>query len=163
MPRSSAPSKTVPPPRRRRKVQVPPAHAETHAAPARHVTRDGLFMSSDHKRELILAHAAVRHARPKIGWGIGYYVGVTASCLVVFSGWWMTVGTHLTSGISPQQDAAYQIIERNTQNLQVQTAADSQAVQQQITPLIQAENTASHGSTSSASTSTTISTPTTSQ
>ncbi len=46
------------------------------------------------KRELILAHAAARAAR-RVGGKWTYLIGVSASCLVLASGWWLTVGTEL--------------------------------------------------------------------
>lgn len=46
------------------------------------------------KRELILAHAAARAAR-RVGGKWTYLIGVSASCLVLVSGWWLTVGTEL--------------------------------------------------------------------
>lgn len=55
------------------------------------------MLSSEEKRELILAHAEAR--TPQSSWGFGYVVGIAASCLVVVSGWWWTLGTNLRSDI----------------------------------------------------------------
>ena len=59
------------------------AHHETpHDAPR--------ILSHEEKHELIRAHAATRHKRPR-GYGLGYYIAVAASCLVVATGWAMTL------------------------------------------------------------------------
>ncbi len=58
---------------------------------------DEKILTADEKRELISAHAAARHGRPS-GYGLGYYIAVGASCLVVMTGWWLTLDTTLHLG-----------------------------------------------------------------
>lgn len=48
------------------------------------------ILSHEEKHELIRAHADSRHKRPR-GYGLGYYIAVAASCLVVATGWIMTL------------------------------------------------------------------------
>ncbi|MBM3204819.1 hypothetical protein FJZ48_02460 [Candidatus Uhrbacteria bacterium] len=92
----------------------------THRRPPRrhdravHDDETPRVMSSEEKAALIHAHHAARqrHAHPR-GWGLGYYVGITASCLVIITGWWMTVGTNLRQSLSDQPDEAAQILQTN--------------------------------------------------
>lgn len=63
-------------------------HASSDAGQAHHVV--DRILSHEEKHELIRAHAATRHKRPR-GYGLGYYVAVAASCLVVATGWMMTL------------------------------------------------------------------------
>ena len=52
------------------------------------------------KRDLILAHHAARQNRVQAGpWA--YYVGIAASCLIVFTGWWLTLDTNIHARIDP--------------------------------------------------------------
>ncbi len=67
----------------------PPArHAETATNHAIHDA--SRLISHEEKHELIRAHAATRRQRPQ-GYGLGYYIGVAASCLVVATGWLLTM------------------------------------------------------------------------
>jgi cytochrome c-type biogenesis protein CcmH/NrfG len=67
-----------------------------------------------HKRQLILAHAEARKAR-RMPHKWVYLMGVVASCLVVMTGWWFTVGSwiqgQLTYASQPgiQQEVQQQI------------------------------------------------------
>lgn len=47
------------------------------------------IMSEEEKRELIRAHAENRHGRKKLG--LGYYTAICLSCVVVGSGWILTL------------------------------------------------------------------------
>jgi len=52
------------------------------------------------KHDLILAHRAARVAQRASGkWT--YYVGVAASVMIVFTGWWLTFDTNVRTGFHP--------------------------------------------------------------
>ncbi|MDO8584203.1 MAG: hypothetical protein Q7R83_03435 [bacterium] len=68
------------------------------------------MVSADEKRALILAHHASRTSRRRKMPVAAYYIGVTASCLIVVSGWWVTWGAGISSGLRQQPDEAFQII-----------------------------------------------------
>jgi hypothetical protein len=90
-----------------------------------HQESDAVRMMSSNKRELILAHHAARQKNPHPrGWGVGYYVGIAASCLVIITGWWMTVGTNLRHGLSTEPDEAAQIIQTNIEKFREGFPAD---------------------------------------
>lgn len=84
-----------------------------------HEVQSARMLSADEKRGLILAHHAARkeHAHPR-GWGMGYYIGIAASCLVIITGWWMTLGTNLRTGLKPESDEATQILQENMTDFQ---------------------------------------------
>ncbi len=69
----------------------------------------------DEKRALIHAHTHAR-AAARAGWGLSYYIGISASCLIVVSGWWMTAGTR--AHLDLRNDTLVQTIETQTQTLQ---------------------------------------------
>lgn len=71
-------------------------------------------LSSDEKRELIHAHTEARQGRPS-GYGLGYYIAVGASCLVVVSGWWLTLDTNLRWGADRAPDRLSEDISREAQ------------------------------------------------
>src|SRR5574337_1583466 len=86
--------------------RAPPAQRRPKATRQASVTTEDLrdeprMMSEDEKRELILAHAAAR-ANEKGPWGPGYFVAVVASCLVVATGWWMTLNANVRTVPWPQ-------------------------------------------------------------
>lgn len=62
------------------------------------------LISSDEKRELILAHASSRQARPS-NYSIGYYLAVAVSALFVVSGWWLTLGPSLARSVPKGPDS----------------------------------------------------------
>jgi hypothetical protein len=64
-------------------------------------------LSHEEKHQLILAHAA-RHAAHGQGWGIGYSIAILASCLVVVSGWWITLDTNMRRSINPSSDQTWE-------------------------------------------------------
>lgn len=120
------------------------------------------------KHALIRAHADAR-AKVRTGWGIGYYIGVAASCLVVVSGWWLTLDKNIRTNLDPGRDSLIDVVSESTQELQqnTQNAADGahgiRAMQSNLDLLrqeyerarIQAEasrTTSSHPSSSSSST-----------
>lgn len=50
------------------------------------------MLTAEEKRELIHAHHHARKTRQKEqSWGVGYYVAVAASCLMVITGWVFTM------------------------------------------------------------------------
>ena len=67
---------------------APPKHQSHHAS--NFADQDSRIISHEEKHELIRAHAETRHKRPN-GYGLGYYIAVAASCLVVATGWIMTL------------------------------------------------------------------------
>lgn len=75
-------------------------------------------MSSEEKYELIRAHAEARKARPN-RLGLGYYIAIAASCLVVASGWLYTLDRGLW--IPPREpDPALQELQDTTAELKRQ-------------------------------------------
>lgn len=73
--------------------------------------REEPMISSEEKRALILAHHASRTTQRKKVPVAAYYIGVTASCLIVVSGWWITWGARLDSGLRPAADEAFTIVQ----------------------------------------------------
>lgn len=73
---------------------------------------DSSIVTDDEKRQLILAHAAAREGRPE-NWGLGYYVAVAASCLVVVTGWMLTLGSGIRSQIPSQPDSILKTLRIN--------------------------------------------------
>ncbi len=67
------------------------------------------LISDAEKRELILAHAEHHRTRPQ-KWGVGYAVGLVASCLVVAVGWFMTLETNLRNGWPTSSDPSWTIV-----------------------------------------------------
>jgi hypothetical protein len=76
---------------------------------------DGRILSHEEKHELIRAHAATRHKRPR-GYGLGYYVAVAASCLVVATGWMMTLDRGLWEPVR-EPDPLMQEFTKNAEQL----------------------------------------------
>ncbi|HEU0051128.1 MAG TPA: hypothetical protein VFQ60_03685 [Patescibacteria group bacterium] len=75
----------------------------------------GQVLSSEEKRALILAHhESHKRSKRKVPAG-AYYVGIAASCLVVISGWWLTFGSHIGSGVRQKPDEAAQILQEQYQ------------------------------------------------
>lgn len=68
------------------------------------------------KHALIRAHADAR-VKARTGWGIGYYIGVAASCLVVVSGWWLTLDQNIRSNIDPGRDPLVQVLDEGAEGL----------------------------------------------
>ncbi len=85
------------------------------------------ILSHEEKHELIRAHAATRQKQPR-GYGLGYYIAVAASCLVVATGWIMTLDRGLwrpvkepdpiVNEISDSAEKLKQQIDKTTQNLE---------------------------------------------
>ncbi len=95
-----------------------PSSRHVHTQTAASMNADEPRMiSSDEKRELILAHAEARSRRPTQNWGMGYYIGIAASCLVVATGWWLTIGTSLRVRLPTEPDQAAQILKEQTDKL----------------------------------------------
>ncbi len=69
---------------------------------------------ADEKRALIHAHTHAR-AAARAGWGLSYYIGIGASCLVVVSGWWMTAGTR--ANVDLRNDNLVETVQTQTQTL----------------------------------------------
>ncbi len=69
-------------------------------------------LSSEEKRELILAHHAARkkNGKPHPAWGFGYYVGIAASCLVIVTGWWATLSGSLNYEAQSSDEGVIQTI-----------------------------------------------------
>ncbi|MSR85311.1 hypothetical protein EXS71_02655 [Candidatus Uhrbacteria bacterium] len=75
---------------------------------------DEPLYSAHEKHKLIMAHANARGERPD--WGLGYYIGIAASCLVVVTGWWLTLGTNLRTHV-PTQDPSVQRLQKDIKDL----------------------------------------------
>jgi hypothetical protein len=60
-------------------------------------------LTEEEKRELILAHVAARAEEPR-QWGIGYAIGLVASCLVVAVGWLMTFSSNMRASLTPEPE-----------------------------------------------------------
>lgn len=107
----------------RRPVRRPSSLSPRAKAPS-HVEHDasgvGQRVSSEEKRQLILAHTAARERR--MSWGPGYYVAIAASCLVIVSGWWLTLDTNLRAGIRPGQDPLVQMVKDSARVFEEPTA-----------------------------------------
>lgn len=77
-----------------------------------------VILSQEEKHELIRAHAASRHARPE-KMGLGYYVAVAASFLIVATGWVYTFDRGLWN--TPQApDPAVQQLQDNAERLKIE-------------------------------------------
>lgn len=155
MPR--APRRHPPAPRRPKRSSAPEAtfFAEGTPAAGGDAAEEPRMISSDEKRELILAHAQARTS-PGHGWGLGYYVAIAASCLVVVTGWWMTAGINLRTGVAPRD----QLLEGLSQNLHGPSSllsatgtsvikSDVDAIKQQLQVKSDASNAPSSPSTTS--------------
>jgi len=90
----------------------PPKRTHAH-----HETNDGesRILSHEEKHELIRAHAATRHKRPR-GYGLGYYIAVAASCLVVATGWILTLDRGLWEPVR-KPDPAMEEFTRNAEKI----------------------------------------------
>lgn len=87
--------------------------------------REERVLSAEEKHELILAHAeARRHKHHHARFGAVYAIGVAATCLVVVSGWWITVGSNLRQTL-PGQDAAVKILTESAKNAREGLSASS--------------------------------------
>ncbi|QQR60379.1 hypothetical protein IPH19_03100 [Candidatus Uhrbacteria bacterium] len=98
--------------------------AHSHRSPPkRQSAHDAGYMMRDHERilsheekhELIRAHAATRHKRPR-GYGLGYYIAVAASCLIVATGWVMTLDRGLWQP-AREPDQAMEEFTRNAEKI----------------------------------------------
>lgn len=88
---------------------------------------DPRILSEEEKHELILAHAQARKNEPR-EFGLGYYIAVAASCLVVMTGWWLTLGTTISSGVPQQSDPAVEALKEATEQLQASFETQSKGV-----------------------------------
>ncbi len=68
------------------------------------------------KHALIQAHASARE-NVRRGWGWGSYIGIIASCLVVVSGWWLTLDTNIHTNIDPVRDPLVQMLDDGTREV----------------------------------------------
>lgn len=80
----------------------------THANLSRE--SESRILSHEEKHELIRAHADTRHKSPR-GYGLGYYIAVAASCLVVATGWLMTLDRGLWHPVREEDPAIQEIAE----------------------------------------------------
>jgi hypothetical protein len=108
-------------------LRAPPKR--THAPPpSEPVSR---VLSSEEKFELIRAHAQARQARPN-RLGLGYYIAIAASCLVVATGWLYTLDRGLW--VPPHKpDPALQELEETTTKLKRQWDEARKEVKASIT------------------------------
>lgn len=107
----------------------PPAKRHASKAATSATTSSARFSEDDaplivphHKHALIKAHADVRH-KVRTGWGWGYYIGVAASCLVVVSGWWLTLDKNIRTNMNPGRDPLVQVLDSSAQDFQAQLQA----------------------------------------
>jgi hypothetical protein len=90
-------------------------------------------LSGEEKYELIRAHAEARKAHPN-KLGLGYYIAIAASCLVVASGWLYTLDRGLW--IPPREpDPALQELEDTTAELKRQWNDAREQVKESISEL----------------------------
>jgi hypothetical protein len=90
-------------------------------------------LSHEEKYELIRAHAEARKARPG-RLGLGYYIAIAASCLVVASGWLYTLDRGLW--IPPREpDPALQELHDTTLELKRQWEAARREAQEAISTI----------------------------
>lgn len=82
----------------------PPRRAAPRRSRPQTTAESSSIVTNDEKRQLILAHAAARAGRSQ-PWGLGYYVAVAASCLIIVTGWTLTVKSGLRSQIPSQSDS----------------------------------------------------------
>lgn len=112
-------------------LRKPPSRHSSDAT--RYALRDSRILSHEEKHELIRAHAETRHKRPN-GYGLGYYVAVAASCLVVATGWIMTLDHGLWQP-SRKPDPALTEFTQNAQKLKDeidQTTAKIESAKKQL-------------------------------
>lgn len=83
--------------------------------------------SEEEKRQLILAHASIRDTRP--GLGFGGYIGIAASCLVIMTGWWLTLDRNLRTDLPFTANTGFDQVRNSIatfqQNLQNKSAVTS--------------------------------------
>ena len=99
--------------------RVPPAKKKPSAGS---VAESQRLMSSEEKRELILAHVAAR-SNSKAEWSLGSYLGIGTCCAAVAIGWWLTLGHRITPTEPLRDDAVIQTLEQNVAKLKEQISA----------------------------------------
>lgn len=91
------------------------------------------ILSDEEKRGLILAHAKHHRSRPQ-KWGLGYAVGLVASCLVVAFGWFLTLDTNLHNGWSTSPDPSWTVVKDRLHEMKddarARTSQEVRAIQQ---------------------------------
>lgn len=89
-------------------------------APARqhriHEPHADRILSEEEKHQMILAHAAKHSAHPQ-GWGIGYSIAIMASCLVVVSGWWLTLDSNVRRSLPTTSDQTWNEVKTGVEEL----------------------------------------------
>jgi len=83
------------------------------------------MLNSDGKRELILAHHEARRQQKPVP-AVVYFAGIAASCLVVVTGWWMTIGSNVFRPLL-KNDEAVRIMTQGVQKLETNMAQAQQA------------------------------------
>jgi hypothetical protein len=98
------------------------------------------IVTGDEKRQLILAHAAAREGRPE-RWGLGYYVAVAASCLMIVTGWSLTFSSALRSQIPSESDSILTTLRVNWEKYDDALRASRRSLQEGIKTLSATEQT----------------------
>lgn len=89
------------------------------------------LMSEDEKHQLIRAHAEARADRPKRP-GLGYYVAVGMSCVVVGAGWLMTLDANYGLNRDKKPDAAVEAVKDGIQKFKQEAEVVVPAVTQDV-------------------------------
>ncbi len=106
------------------------------------------IVTDDEKRQLILAHAAVREQRRE-NWGLGYYGAIAASCLVIITGWMLTLGSGLRSQIPNESDSILKTLRLNWEKYDHALRASQQEVTEGMDTLSKSHQIPSSSQTSS--------------
>jgi len=113
MPRlqQKAPSKKAPRAARREDLSVAAALPFVDEEKAFEMPR---IVSLEEKRSLV-RESAMRRADQTAPNRFAIYAGVAASCLVIMTGWWLTVGSTIRMQLHGDPDAFTQILKQNVQ------------------------------------------------
>ena len=103
----TAPKKKSHSPHKRKRKAHAHKHAEVDSRTAAHAPMR--IMTNEEKHELIRAHSESRHSRPR-EFGIGYYIAVCVSFLVVGAGWLLTLDKNFGLGIPSNPDPAIEAV-----------------------------------------------------
>ena len=116
------------------------------------------LLSDAEKHELILAHTEHHRTRPE-SWGLGYAVGLVASCLVVALGWFATLNVNLRSGLSTAPDPAWVTVQDRLRGLKQDWQKQKPANTEEINKLRTQYEAAKKQATTESTTHTTTTNP----
>ncbi len=109
----------------KRTLHNKPPKRHSHSASS-FTTQDSRILSHEEKHELIRAHAQAREKRPN-GYSLGYYIAVAASCLVVVTGWVMTLDHGLWQP-TREPDKAFVEFTQNAKKMQEEIDQSAQKI-----------------------------------